>query len=124
MAPNNLPGLLSRLAVAAALFVGIPTGLLAQGSEEQREACTPDAFRLCTSAMPDAGRVENCLRNAGPRLSPACYAVFFPPALPDQVQAARGQGASPRTSMSAHARGAPTSQMRAVPRRGDNDDND
>jgi hypothetical protein len=29
--------------------------------------------------IPDSGRIENCLRGAGPQLSPACYAVFNPP---------------------------------------------
>ncbi len=50
-----------------------------QGMEAQREACTPDAFRLCMSSMPDAGRVEGCLRSNNSRLSAACYAVFNPP---------------------------------------------
>jgi hypothetical protein len=50
-----------------------------QGTEAQREACTPDAFRLCGQLIPDATRIESCLRDAGPRLSPACYVVFNPP---------------------------------------------
>lgn len=50
-----------------------------RGSEAQREACTPDAFRLCSQFIPDASRIETCLRDAGPRLSPACYVVFNPP---------------------------------------------
>jgi hypothetical protein len=48
-------------------------------TDAQREACMPDAFRLCAQFIPDAGRVEGCLRNAGPRLSPACFVVFNPP---------------------------------------------
>lgn len=74
MASVKLAGLIS-LALAASCG---PT-FAQQGTDAQREACTPDAFRLCTSAMPDSGRVESCLRAAGPRLSPACYAVFNPP---------------------------------------------
>lgn len=50
-----------------------------QGTAAQREACTPDAFRLCGQFIPDASRIESCLREAGPRLSPACYVVFNPP---------------------------------------------
>ncbi|WP_022722210.1 hypothetical protein [Rhodopseudomonas sp. B29] len=49
-----------------------------QGTAAQREACTPDAFRLCAQFIPDASRIEGCLRAAGPRLSPACHVVFFP----------------------------------------------
>jgi hypothetical protein len=56
-----------------------PNFALAQGTEQQREACTPDAFRLCGQFIPDAGKVESCLRSAGPRLSPPCRVVFNPP---------------------------------------------
>lgn len=87
---------------AAALIFGAMTTVRAQeGTEAQREACTPDAFRLCAMAMPDAKRVENCLRAAGPRLSAACYDVFYPPSANDQPQVAHGQ-------MSSHERGQPS----------------
>jgi hypothetical protein len=64
---------------AAAFFILLQTSAFAQGTSEQREACTPDAFRLCGAYMPDAGRVEACLRASGPNLSRPCYDVFFPP---------------------------------------------
>ena len=70
---------ITTLLTAMALFGStLAPALAQQGTEAQRDACMPDAFRLCTAYMPDAGRVESCLRNAGPRLSPACYAVFNP----------------------------------------------
>ncbi len=56
-----------------------PTFAFAQGTPQQREACTPDAFRLCGAYLPDPDGVEACLRASGPRLNPACYEVFFPP---------------------------------------------
>ena len=71
----------SRLA-AAAVFLVIPTAAFAQedrGTPEQREACTPDAMRLCGAYLLDPRAVEACLRTSGPRLSPPCYDVFFPP---------------------------------------------
>ena len=61
----------------------------AQGTEQEREACTPDAMRLCGQFIPDAVRIEACLRNAGPRLSPACYAVFNPPRAANQPRSAQ-----------------------------------
>src|ERR1700722_3361150 len=64
---------------AAALFILLQTPAFAQGTEQQREACTPDAFRLCGAYMPDPGRVEACLRASGSNLSRPCYDVFFPP---------------------------------------------
>lgn len=57
----------------------------AQGTEQEREACTPDAMRLCGQFIPDADRIETCLRNSGSRLSPPCYAVFNPPRAANQM---------------------------------------
>jgi hypothetical protein len=75
---------------AAAFFILLQTPAFAQGTQEQRDACTPDAFRLCAAYMPDAGRVEACLRASGPNLSRPCYDVFFPPQqAPDPQPAGR-----------------------------------
>ncbi len=47
-----------------------------RGSAEQRAACTPDAFRLCAGYIPEAGKVELCLRQQKSALSEACRSVF------------------------------------------------
>lgn len=47
-----------------------------EATAEQREACTPDAFRLCSSAIPDVARVTACMKANEDRLSPPCRAVF------------------------------------------------
>ena len=39
-----------------------------------RAACTSDAFRLCSNAMPDVGRTKACLMQHRGSLSPACRA--------------------------------------------------
>jgi hypothetical protein len=70
-----------------------PISALAQGTQAQRDACTPDAFRLCGMYMPDPDRVEACLRAAGPNLSRPCYDVFFPP---QDVPPPQAQVKSPR----------------------------
>ena len=45
-------------------------------TQEDVDACTPDAMRLCTAAMPDENRVTACLVQNKQQLSPACIAVF------------------------------------------------
>ncbi|MEH2560486.1 hypothetical protein V1289_000113 [Bradyrhizobium sp. AZCC 2289] len=65
--------------IAGAAFLLLPAFVFAQGTPQQREACTPDAFRLCGAYMPDPDGVAACLRASGPRLSPACFEVFFRP---------------------------------------------
>lgn len=67
-------------AIAAAVMLMASSGaaFASKGTPEQREACTPDALRLCGQFIPDEDRIEACLRDAGPRLSRACYIVFHP----------------------------------------------
>lgn len=47
-----------------------------RGTPEQQAACAPDAFRLCSSYIPDPTKVEVCLRQRKPDLSEACRSVF------------------------------------------------
>jgi hypothetical protein len=66
-----------HVAVLATMFC--TTAAFAQdnrGTPEQRAACTPDAFRLCSSHLPDPGSVEQCLRQNKSDLSNACRLVF------------------------------------------------
>lgn len=89
-----ISGKLAGLIAVAAVACAEPA--LAQGTDQEREACTPDAMRLCGQFIPDAGRIESCLRNAGPRLSPACYAVFYPPRVVNQTPPRAGSQPSRR----------------------------
>jgi hypothetical protein len=65
-----------RLVCALALPVGILLGSLgaanAEGSEAAREACTPDAMRLCNEFIPDEGKVKSCMLSKRSQLSEAC----------------------------------------------------
>lgn len=82
---NTIPKLALLLPMLAA------TPVLAQGTEAQRAACGPDAFRLCASSIPDPGRTAACLRRERERLSGGCRAMF------DEADAtARTAAAKPR----------------------------
>jgi hypothetical protein len=48
----------------------------AQGTPQQRAACTDDAYRFCDAQIPDAIAVEQCLRANVRGLSRACRAQF------------------------------------------------
>jgi hypothetical protein len=43
---------------------------------EERAACTPDVFRLCSSEIPSVERIVGCMRRERAKLSPACAKVF------------------------------------------------
>jgi hypothetical protein len=45
---------------------------------EQQQACMSDAFRLCSSEIPDIERVKACMVRQQSELSPACRAQFRP----------------------------------------------
>ena len=75
---------------------------------EQEQACTPDAFRLCGSEIPDVGRVTACMVAKKSQLSPACRAHFRPDAEPREAvvrpAAGRPDRAGERASRSAKPR--------------------
>jgi hypothetical protein len=48
-------------------------------TQNDADACTPDAMRLCWNAIPDASRVTQCLVQNKQKLSPACSNVFNRP---------------------------------------------
>jgi hypothetical protein len=45
-------------------------------AETARDACTHDAFRLCSDAIPDVARTKACLARHRSSLSPLCRAAF------------------------------------------------
>jgi hypothetical protein len=73
---------LHRPIIAAAFFGlviaawAVPESSLAQGTPEQRQACSGDAQRLCSHTIPDERRTGACLASNRRNLSPACRAVF------------------------------------------------
>jgi hypothetical protein len=67
--------LIGVVAAVAVTLTAISTAAFAE-SLAQREACTPDVFRLCSDYIPDRDSIVQCLtRNTG-RLSPGCRSVF------------------------------------------------
>jgi hypothetical protein len=58
--------------ILLALFFAHIDGASAQGSEAARQACTPDAMRLCSDVIPDVARVTACMKAKSAQLSQAC----------------------------------------------------
>jgi hypothetical protein len=52
----------------------------AAATAEERAACTPDVFRLCSAEIPNVERIVGCMQKQRAKLSPACAAVFHPAA--------------------------------------------
>ena len=70
------------LATALSLAM-LPTASEAY-TPEQQQACSDDAFRLCSAEIPDVDRVTACMILKKAQLSPGCQ-VFFRPDPEDAV---------------------------------------
>jgi hypothetical protein len=70
--------LLGLLSIATLLIHASaqPAAAAYRGSEENRNACTPDVFRLCSKLIADATQITICLQQRARFLTPECRAVF------------------------------------------------
>jgi hypothetical protein len=66
------------LMLATALSVSMWSTAGQAYTPEQEQACTGDAFRLCSAEIPDVARVTACMARNKSQLSPPCRAQFRP----------------------------------------------
>ncbi len=79
-----------KLSAATVLTFVMLTTVGYAHSPEEEQACTPDAFRLCSSEIPDEGRITACMERQKASLSPACKVFFQTPApTPNRPSAAK-----------------------------------
>src|SRR5690242_6042480 len=68
-----------RAGAALALLIilgSAGSALAAQGTPEQRRACTPDVYRLCAGEIPNVRAITACMIRNKANLSPACRALM------------------------------------------------
>jgi hypothetical protein len=68
---------LGSMLATALLISMLPTAGRAYTADRQ-QACTGDAFRLCSSEIPDVDRVTVCMIRNKAQLTPGCRAFFGP----------------------------------------------
>lgn len=70
----------SNLIVGSAIVASwlLSAGALAQGTASERSACIGDAFKFCSSDIPNVSQIEACLDRNRAGLTPACAAEFKP----------------------------------------------
>src|SRR5713226_1936664 len=74
--------------LATALSVSSWSAAAQAYTPEQEQACTSDAFRLCSSEIPNVDRVTACMVAKKSQLSPPCRAQFRSDPEPSQARAA------------------------------------
>jgi hypothetical protein len=75
---TSITRIIRTLSVASAVAISL-TSFAAHAVEataEQRRACTPDAFRLCSAHIPNVEAITACMRANKSKLSPECKLVF------------------------------------------------
>ena len=75
--------------LATAFAVSLRPGASQAYTPEQEQACASDAFRLCSSEIPDVDRVTACMARKQAQLSPPCRVQFR--AGPEPTQGVAGQ---------------------------------
>ncbi len=66
----------SALVLALAAAAVTPAAPAMAESQADRDACTPDVFRLCSAYIPSESRIVACLNSKASELSPGCRAVI------------------------------------------------
>lgn len=70
--PVRCVGMIARVALVAAMAASAQPA----AAESPREACTNDAFRLCSDTIPDVERTKACLARNRANLSAPCKTAF------------------------------------------------
>jgi hypothetical protein len=70
--------LLCWLALPVASLIFGPSGAAAQGTPEARQACAPDAMRLCSDFIPDVPKITRCMKAKYAQLSQECRLAMRP----------------------------------------------
>ena len=88
------------------MFVGAVPSMSYASTAEQQRLCSSDAFRLCSSEIPNADRVTICMRKHKASLSDGCKAVFryVPPAATPASYAPSAKPSKP-LNLTPHKRG-------------------
>jgi hypothetical protein len=77
---KNVRGEFIRFAAAIAFgllsVVSVGISISPAAAQTSREACTHDAFRLCSDTIPDVERTKACLARNRANLSPLCKVAF------------------------------------------------
>jgi len=72
----------ARIQLGLRTAIAIPLCIWAAESPaytfQQQQACMGDAFRLCSSEIPDIDRVKTCMIRQQSQLSPGCRVYFRP----------------------------------------------
>jgi len=86
----------ATLAMALAVLVQPGTGFAY--TQEEQQACTPDAMRLCGEFVPNVDAITACMIRKKAQLSPQCRVFFRPGPEPGEQRAGKPTNIAPKTA--------------------------
>ncbi|MBR0959474.1 hypothetical protein [Bradyrhizobium japonicum] len=89
----------ASLALALAVLA-LPRAGFAYTQEEQ-QACTPDAMRLCSEFVPNVDAITACMIKKKAQLSPQCRVFFRPGPEPGELRAGKPTNIAPKAAKKA-----------------------
>ena len=93
------PLAISSLALALAILA-LPRAGFAYTQEEQ-QACTPDAMRLCSEFVPNVDAITACMIKKKAQLSPPCAVFFRRGPAPGEQRAGKPTNIAPKKASTA-----------------------
>jgi hypothetical protein len=89
---------LATATLAMALAVLVQPGAGFAYTQEEQQACTPDAMRLCGEFVPNVDAITACMIKKKAQLSPQCRVFFRPGPEPGEERAGRPNNIAPKTA--------------------------
>ncbi|TFV74122.1 hypothetical protein E4K64_19220 [Bradyrhizobium frederickii] len=86
----------ATLAMALAVLVQPGTGFAY--TQEEQQACSPDAMRLCGEFVPNVDAITACMIRKKAQLSPQCRVFFRPGPEPGEQRADKPTNIAPKTA--------------------------
>jgi hypothetical protein len=98
-----MPALCFKTSLAAAtlgmaLAVLVRPGAGFAYTQEEQQACTPDAMRLCGDFVPNVDAITDCMIKKKAQLSPQCAVFFRRGPEPGEQRAGRPTNIAPKTA--------------------------
>jgi len=81
-----------------ALAVLVQPGTGFAYTQEEQQACTPDAMRLCSEFVPNVDAITACMIRKKAQLSPQCRVFFRPGPEPGEQRAGKPTNIAPKTA--------------------------
>lgn len=94
----RFPKSLAAAGLALVLAVLVQPGAGFAYTQEEQQACTPDAMRLCGEFVPNVDAITACMIQKKSQLSPQCRAFFRPGPEPGEARAGKPTSIAPKAA--------------------------